>query len=143
MDKFVWIIRGTVVRIVDADTIVADLDLGFNVWLKNQFIRLYCINTPEVRGPEKVFGKPAKAFLEKILPVGTEICVSSHEWGKYGRIIGEVGFQSPEYDFYIDFLSDFLIENGYGKRWLPGEPKPTFDLNEEYPLKGPENWRNE
>ena len=47
------------VKVVDGDTIDVDIDLGFGVWMRNQRIRLYGIDTPESRTSdkvEKVFG---------------------------------------------------------------------------------------
>ena len=41
--------RASLVKIIDGDTIDVDLDLGFDVVLKKQRIRLYGINTPESR----------------------------------------------------------------------------------------------
>ena len=37
------------VKVVDGDTVDVDIDLGFGVWLQNQRIRLYGIDTPESR----------------------------------------------------------------------------------------------
>lgn len=39
-----------VVSVYDGDTITVDIDLGLEVWLKGQKIRLLNIDTPEVRG---------------------------------------------------------------------------------------------
>ena len=36
-------------RVIDGDTIDVNLDLGFDVVLKKQRIRLYGLNTPESR----------------------------------------------------------------------------------------------
>ena len=41
--------RASLVKIVDGDTIDVNLDLGFDVVLKKQRVRLYGINTPESR----------------------------------------------------------------------------------------------
>ena len=46
-------------RVVDGDTIDVDIDLGFDVWLRNQRVRLHGIDTPESRTrnkAEKVLG---------------------------------------------------------------------------------------
>ena len=48
------------VRVVDGDTIDVDIDLGFGVWMRNQRIRMYGIDTPESRTSdpvEKIYGK--------------------------------------------------------------------------------------
>ena len=56
------------VKVVDGDTIDVDIDLGFGVWMLNQRIRMYGIDTPESRTSnpiEKVYRKAAAAFLTK------------------------------------------------------------------------------
>jgi len=45
--------RARVTKVYDGDTITVDIDLGFHVGLKSEKIRLYRIDTPEVRGPER------------------------------------------------------------------------------------------
>jgi len=35
------------VRVIDGDTVVADIDLGFNTWLRNEHLRLSDIEAPE------------------------------------------------------------------------------------------------
>ena len=37
------------IRVIDADSVVGSLDLGFNVVLSNVSIRFYGIDTPESR----------------------------------------------------------------------------------------------
>ena len=57
--KEVYNYKCTLVKVVDGDTIDIDLDLGFDVWLRNQRVRLYGIDTPESRTrnkAEKVLG---------------------------------------------------------------------------------------
>ena len=41
--------KSKVTKIVDGDTIKCDIDLGFDIVLSNQTIRLYGIDTPESR----------------------------------------------------------------------------------------------
>ena len=38
--------KAKLIRVIDGDTIVADIDLGFNMILRDQHIRLTGINTP-------------------------------------------------------------------------------------------------
>ena len=40
-------------KVVDGDTVDIDIDLGFEVWLKNQRVRLYGVDTPESRTRDK------------------------------------------------------------------------------------------
>ena len=58
-----------IVRVVDGDTVDVNIDLGFDVKIK-QRVRLYGINTPEVRTKdlkEKEKGIEATEYLKKIL----------------------------------------------------------------------------
>jgi micrococcal nuclease len=45
-----FVYKINVLSVYDGDTITCDINLGFNVVLKNQKIRLYGINSPEIRG---------------------------------------------------------------------------------------------
>ena len=93
-------------RIIDGDTVdVVYIDLGFNVKLHNQRIRLQGIDTPEVRTrdlAEKEAGLEAKAFVEGLLPVGSKQILTVHKYeggrGKYGRILGDFRVYDAEND---------------------------------------------
>ena len=83
-----------IVRVVDGDTVDIDIDLGFDVWLRKQRIRLYGVDTPESRTrdlEEKKYGLAAKAFVEKHLPVCSTQTLRTKldDRGKFGRILGE------------------------------------------------------
>ena len=57
-----------VIKVYDGDTITVDIDLGFGIMLRKQTLRLYGINTPEVRGESKEEGKRVRDLLrERIL----------------------------------------------------------------------------
>ena len=84
-----------VVRIIDGDTVDVDIDLGFDVWLTKQRIRLFGVDTPESRTRdmvEKKFGIMAKNFVKGRLPVGSNQVLRTrldNSRGKFGRILGE------------------------------------------------------
>ena len=64
-----FIYQATLVKVVDGDTIDVTLDLGFNVLLHNQRVRLAGIDTPESRTrnlEEKKLGLAAKERLKEI-----------------------------------------------------------------------------
>lgn len=85
-----WEVPGTIVRWVDGDTLIADLDLGWHVRLR-QAIRIDGIAAPEKATAR---GKVAKAFVEHAWPAGTAIVVVSRRilgsFEKYGRILADV-----------------------------------------------------
>jgi len=88
--------KAKVVKIIDGDTIDVDIDLGFDVILSKQRIRLYGIDTPESRTrdkEEKFYGNLAKQFLNDYCPKGSYITLRTHlkdARGKFGRILGEL-----------------------------------------------------
>jgi micrococcal nuclease len=84
-----------VVRVIDGDTVDVDIDLGFDVWLTKQRIRLFGVDTPESRTRdmvEKKFGIMAKNFVKGRLPVASMQILRTRlddSRGKFGRILGE------------------------------------------------------
>ena len=84
-----------IVRIIDGDTVDVDIDLGFDVCLVKQRIRLFGVDTPESRtrdAEEKKFGILAKNFVKGRLPVGSMQILRTRmddSRGKFGRILGE------------------------------------------------------
>lgn len=90
-----------VVRVVDGDTVDVDIDLGFDVVLRKQRIRLYGIDTPESRTrdkEEKKYGLYAKQWLKNALGKNAIIRTKKDGRGKFGRILGEFVIYDPVYD---------------------------------------------
>ena len=86
-----------VIKVVDGDTIDVDIDLGFNITLSNQRIRLQGVDTPESRTrdlEEKKFGLLAKEVVESYCPLDRPITLKTtkDERGKFGRILGDNNF---------------------------------------------------
>ena len=84
-------------KVIDGDTINVDLDLGFNVVLSNQSVRLLGIDTPESRTSdkaEKVFGnlskEKVKEFIDKCEGQIILETVLSDSEEKFGRLLGKV-----------------------------------------------------
>lgn len=84
--------EAVVKSIYDGDTVTLDVDLGCFVWKANEKCRLYGIDTPELRGSEKIAGKAARDFLRAILPDGSLITIKTQldKSGKYGRLLVEI-----------------------------------------------------
>ena len=99
------------VKVIDGDTIDIDIDLGFGVWLRNQRIRMYGIDTPESRTrdlDEKKYGLAAKAFLTDMLD-DSHLILKTHkdERGKFGRILGEIWRTT---NFADQSINNYMIE---------------------------------
>ena len=105
--------KAIITKVIDGDTVDVDIDLGFEVWLKNQRIRLYGIDTPESRTSdkvEKIFGNLAKNKVLEFCPVGSEIILQTKtddSRGKYGRILGELITKNGLN------VNEYFIENNY------------------------------
>ena len=105
--------RAYVKKVYDGDTITVDIDLGFNIILHKQKVRLLGINTPEVRGPEKLEGiRSRDALREKIDGKWIRLKTQKDKKGKYGRWIGEIWLED-------ECVNDWLLSEGlaeeYGK----------------------------
>ena len=102
-------------RVVDGDTIDVVLDLGFDVKLHKQRVRLAGIDTPESRTrnlEEKALGLKAKDRL-------IELCVGSFKVqslgkGKYGRILGIPYTEDGEN------ICQILIDEGHAVEYWGG-----------------------
>jgi len=82
-----WTVPAIVRRVIDGDTIVCDLDQGWDTWRVNQRIRLLDIDCPEMNTAE---GRMAKQFTADQLPLGTSVTVISHSLDNFGRVLGQV-----------------------------------------------------
>ncbi len=83
-----------ITRIVDGDTVDAEIDLGFDIIYKSR-VRLYGIDTPESRTrdlDEKARGKLAAKFLsDAILHADTLVIQTKlDKKGKFGRVLGVI-----------------------------------------------------
>ena len=106
-DRLYWY-RFSTRRIIDGDTIVADLDLGASVILTKQYFRLLGIDAPEKRGGTKEAGLAAKAHLQKLLTNSVDLLCKTHKdkKGKFGRWLVEL------YDRGTN-LNQQMIEDGH------------------------------
>jgi micrococcal nuclease len=91
------------VRVVDADTLVLDLDLGFYQWRLNRSYRLARINAPELATPEGVL---AKAALVDRLSDTDHYLVATQKADSFDRWIVELYADGAN-------LSDWLVANGH------------------------------
>jgi len=80
-----------IVRVIDGDSIIIDIDLGFSHWIHGESIRLYGVDAPESRTrdlEEKKYGKASKKFVKDFLN-SDNILLKTREKGKYGRYLGD------------------------------------------------------
>ena len=82
-----------IVRVIDGDSIVLDIDLGFGLWVHGESIRLFGLDCPECRSrdkAEKAAGLLAKKFVKEALHVGEIYTLTTKEKGKFGRYLGTI-----------------------------------------------------
>jgi len=101
-------------KVLDGDTVDIDLDLGFNIVLVNQRVRMAGVDTPESRTSnkeEKPRGLLSKKKLAEKLPVGSwqiiETQRSDNNDDKFGRILGVFILEDGTK------VNDWLIQNNY------------------------------
>lgn len=82
-----WRVPATVVRAIDADTIVVDLDLGWRVFRNGERLRIAGLFSPERNTAE---GKIAKSAAEALLPVGSRVIVTSEAKPSFERTVGSI-----------------------------------------------------
>lgn len=120
--------RARVVDIIDGDTVDVDIDLGFDIILRNERVRIIGIDTPESRTRdrvEKLFGKLASKRVKELLEGDVVLCTRLNKEGedmrgKFGRVLG---------DFKIGdkLLTEILIEEGYAAAYNGGS-KDEIDV---------------
>jgi len=106
-------------RVIDGDTIVFDIDLGFGIWMKNEHVRLARINCPEIRTRdlnEKRKGIEATNFVKEIIlnyehDKNCEIRLRTYKnSGKYGRYIADVLLYKND---EVQVLNELVVEAGH------------------------------
>ena len=129
MDKDPYIYRvKQVLKVVDGDTIDADIDLGFDISLTKR-VRLSGVDTPESRTTdlkEKTLGLEVKEWLKKNLDGKKNILIKTElpdSTEKYGRILGRL---------FVDdvCLNDRMISEGYAWEYDGGTKQKDFELLE-------------
>lgn len=102
-----------VVNVVDGDTFDIDLDLGFNIWIRNFRVRLLGLDTPESYRPKSKLEKKAALLISEDLRnkvLNKKITIQSIKYldGKFGR---------PLIDVWVNKLkiNNYLITNNLAK----------------------------
>jgi len=114
MDKDPYIYRvKKVIKVVDGDTIDADIDLGFDISLTKR-VRLSGVDTPESRTidlKEKKLGLESKEWLKHKLEFAKDVLIKTElpdSTEKYGRILGNLYINNESLS-----LNEQMINAGY------------------------------
>lgn len=111
-----YVYEAEVVRVYDGDTIFMDIDLGFRVVLHDEPLRLWGVNTPEVRGEEKERGLEVRDLVRQWLPEGSKPIIrtlrasdGSDRTGTFHRYLVVI---CPE--GWAESVNARLLREGYG-----------------------------
>ena len=112
-------------KVVDGDTIDAEIDLGFDIKVKKRIIFMG-INAPESRTrdlEEKAKGLAAKDRVKQLLDGCNNITLKSHGVGKFGRCLGEIMLDvvDGQEKLTIVSLNELLINEGHATEYHGGK----------------------
>jgi len=112
-------------KVVDGDTIDADIDLGFDIKVKKR-IRFMGINAPESRTrdlEEKAKGLAAKDRVKQLLDGCENVTLKSHGIGKFGRCLGEIMLDKIDGSEKLTLVSlnELLIKEGHAVEYHGGK----------------------
>ena len=115
----------SVVKVVDGDTIDAEIDLGFDIKVKKR-IRFMGINAPESRTrdlEEKARGLAAKDRVKALLDGCKNIQLKSHGIGKFGRCLGDIMLDMVDGQEKLTMVSlnELLISEGHAVAYHGGK----------------------
>ena len=129
MDKDPYIYRvKKVIKVVDGDTIDADIDLGFDISLTKR-VRLSGVDTPESRTTdleEKKLGLESKEWLKHKLEFAKDVLIKTElpdSTEKYGRILGNLYVNNEALS-----LNQQMIDEGYALAYDGGTKDKNFDV---------------
>lgn len=104
--------KAKIIDVYDGYTVTAMVDLGF-LHFQEMKLRLYGIDTPELRGEEKEAGIIVRDIVrEMILNKDVEIHSYKDKQGKYGRYLANIIVDGVD-------VNEWLVENNHAKPYFP------------------------
>ena len=117
--KFKYKYLATITSVYDGDgAYECNIDMGMKLYLKKQ-VRLYGVDTPELKGKQKIAGRKVRDFVRAcILDKDVILYTKKDKSGKYGRLLADIKFDDNR------DLSELLLQKGYAKVYLGGKKEP-------------------
>ena len=106
LEDSLYMFNAHVNRVIDGDTIVVTIDLGFDVFAKRK-VRLLNVDTPE-RG-QKNYQEATDFTKDKIY--NKDIILQTYKDDAFGRYLGVIWYKENEDDEIYELLSNKLIDN--------------------------------
>lgn len=107
----------TVVGNHDGDTLSANVDLGFDMWMRGQPIRLTGCNARELADAG---GREARDQVKQLVPAGTQVQLSSMKDDKYGGRYNGIVIMPGGMS-----LAQVLVATGWAAAWDGTGSKPV------------------
>lgn len=121
---FFYLYKAKIIRILDGDSVVAELNCGLDIKVTKK-MRLYGINAPEMRGPEKLKGQTSKRHLQDLLGaqwtdsestvrgyvLPTVIETIKDKKGKYGRYLANIWVEQVDLQDFNPFVNYDVLKN--------------------------------
>ena len=109
-----------ILSVYDGDTVTATVDLGFKVSAIKVKLRLYGVNTPEIRGgteATKLAARESRDYVKEQI-LGKRVRMKSLGKGKYGRYLSVLWPLDDNGDPLDESLNDALIRLGLAEPYL-------------------------
>lgn len=104
--------KAKIIDVYDGDTVTAIVDLGF-LHFQEMKLRLYGINTPELRGEEREQGLIVRDIVRNlILDKQVEIHSYKDKQGKYGRYLATIILDGIN-------INEYLVNQGHAEVYVP------------------------
>ncbi|MCB0456110.1 MAG: thermonuclease family protein [Flavobacteriaceae bacterium] len=104
--------KAKIIDVYDGDTVTAVVDLGF-LHFQEMKLRLYGINTPELKGEDRDRGLVVRDILRNLI-LDKEVMIHSYKdkQGKYGRYLATI---------FLDGLNinNWLVDEGHAVVYMP------------------------
>jgi len=98
--------KASLERVVDGDTLLVHIDLGFGIWLR-QYLRLRGVNTPEINTSE---GLNARNYLRHRFEKISWFVMTSSRSDKYDRYLADVWLPDPKKEDAFLLLNQELLD---------------------------------
>jgi micrococcal nuclease len=115
-----WFYRAKLIRLIDGDTLIVELDQGLHTY-RVERLRLLRCNAPEIHGATKMAGLAATAYTTAWLAAaGSDpwpLTIETYRTDDFGRYLAEVWRLADGAN-----LSDDLLSSGNATAFMTGSP---------------------
>ena len=115
--------KAKILSIYDGDGVMdAEVDMGMNLFQRKD-IRVYGIDTPEIRGEQHDAGIIVRDYVRKLI-LNKEVILTTQrdKTGKYGRLLASIQIGNSD-------LGEHLLAMGYAKPYDGGK-KDEWSMEE-------------